>query len=152
MWLYWGYIKIYLNAGERLRLTFSSKVGFFTKTADLYLKHCFDSSYKYARWSGAKILFLKMSEESGTGIKTPKESGQNANMSAKSTRDWKITGNCGLDFNQGEKKLSELFLNPGTGCPHWISLSTHLFSVLTHNISRCRVKQEKNLPPHDFFF
>lgn len=37
-------------------LTFSSNAGFFIKAADLYLKDCLDSSYKYALLSGAKIL------------------------------------------------------------------------------------------------
>lgn len=73
-----------------------------------------------------------------TWAQNPRETGK-----LQATADWISTKG---------KKLSELFLNPGTGCPHWISLSTHLFSVLTHNISRCRVKQEKNLPAHDFFF
>lgn len=52
-------------------LTFSSSSGFFTKTADLYLKNCLDSSYKYALWSGARIQVWNNSEVSETGIKTP---------------------------------------------------------------------------------
>lgn len=58
-----------------ISLTFSSSAGFFIKTADLYLKHCFDSSYKYALLSGPKIRFRKTSELADTGTKTPKSVG-----------------------------------------------------------------------------
>lgn len=54
-----------------VRLTFFSCPAFFINTADVYLKDCFDSSYRNELLRGAKTLLRKASELIDKGTKTP---------------------------------------------------------------------------------
>lgn len=109
--------------------TFCSRAVFWTRTADLYLKHCFDSSYKYALWSGAKILFWKTSEVSETGSKNPTRGQKHSHEHITQAIWWRQKTLCFFFFFAYEKK----FHKTRTICPGRQDTPHVIFRRLTNN-------------------